>query len=64
MEGILDSWVDGKRKKKKKRERKEEEGKKKKREKKKEKGKKKSGDAVNVFSSVIQSDYARVSGYL
>lgn len=52
MEGILDSWVDGKRKKKKKRERKEE------------KGKKKSGDAVNVFSSVIQSDYARVSGYL
>lgn len=51
MEGILDSWVDGKRKKKK-------------RERKEEKGKKKSGDAVNVFSSVIQSDYARVSGYL
>lgn len=51
MEGILDSWVDGKRKKKKKGE-------------KRGKRKKKSGDAVNVFSSVIQSDYARVSGYL
>lgn len=51
MEGILDSWVDGKRKKKKKgREKRKKE--------------KKSGDAVNVFSSVIQSDYARVSGYL
>lgn len=50
MEGILDSWVDGKRKKKKG----EKRGKR----------KKKSGDAVNVFSSVIQSDYARVSGYL
>lgn len=52
MEGILDSWVDGKRKKKKKKG--EKRGKR----------KKKSGDAVNVFSSVIQSDYARVSGYL
>lgn len=50
MEGILDSWVDGKRKKKKGREKRKKE--------------KKSGDAVNVFSSVIQSDYARVSGYL
>lgn len=53
MEGILDSWerggVDDKGKRKKK-EKKERE--------------KKSSDAVNVPSSVIQSDYARVSGYL
>lgn len=53
MEGILDSWerggVDDKGKRKKKGEKRE---------------RKKSSDAVNVPSSVIQSDYARVSGYL